>query len=102
MTVQHWCSVIIFSMGTDLHDLLMNARRRTAGATVFAYEVADPQRYGVISFHADGEPIAIDEKPKNPRSNPPIGANSRLPTLISAIWSRVGCTSKEWVEGSLG
>jgi glucose-1-phosphate thymidylyltransferase len=55
--------------GHGLADLLMNARRRTAGATVFAYEVADPQRYGVISFHPGGEPIAIDEKPKNPRSN---------------------------------
>jgi glucose-1-phosphate thymidylyltransferase len=55
--------------GHGLADLLMNARRRTAGATVFAYEVADPQRYGVISFHGDGEPIAIDEKPKNPQSS---------------------------------
>jgi glucose-1-phosphate thymidylyltransferase len=55
--------------GHGLADLLMDARRRTAGATVFAYEVADPERYGVISFRTNGEPTAIDEKPKNPQSN---------------------------------
>jgi glucose-1-phosphate thymidylyltransferase len=55
--------------GHGLADLLLDARRRTAGATVFAYEVADPERYGVISFRTNGEPTAIDEKPKNPQSN---------------------------------
>ena len=54
--------------GHGFADLLMNVRRRTAGATVFAYEVADPERYGVISFHDDGKAIAIEEKPKNPQS----------------------------------
>jgi glucose-1-phosphate thymidylyltransferase len=53
--------------GHGFADLLMKVR--TAGATVFAYEVADPERYGVISFNTDGKAIAIDEKPKNPRSN---------------------------------
>jgi glucose-1-phosphate thymidylyltransferase len=54
--------------GHGLADLLTNAGRRTSGATVFGYEVADPERYGVVSFDSDGKAIAIDEKPKNPRS----------------------------------
>jgi glucose-1-phosphate thymidylyltransferase len=55
--------------GHGLAGLLKSAVRRTAGATVFAYEVADPQRYGVVSIDTDGKAITIDEKPKNPRSN---------------------------------
>jgi glucose-1-phosphate thymidylyltransferase len=55
--------------GHGFADVLKSARHRTAGATVFAYEVADPERYGVVSFGSDGKAVAIDEKPKNPRSN---------------------------------
>jgi glucose-1-phosphate thymidylyltransferase len=55
--------------GHGLAGLFTNASRRTAGATVFAYEVVDPERYGVVSFDSDGKAVAIDEKPKNPRSN---------------------------------
>src|SRR5450759_4133777 len=55
--------------GHGLAGLFTNASRRTAGATVFAYEVVDPERYGVVSFDSNGKAIAIDEKPKNPRSN---------------------------------
>jgi glucose-1-phosphate thymidylyltransferase len=55
--------------GHGLADLLTNAGQRTTGATVFAYEVADPERYGVVSFDSKGKAVAIDEKPKNPRSN---------------------------------
>ena len=55
--------------GHGLADVLVNARHRTTGATVFAYEVADPERYGVVSFGSDGKAFAIDEKPKNPRSD---------------------------------
>jgi glucose-1-phosphate thymidylyltransferase len=55
--------------GHGLAEVLKTARQRPAGATVFAYEVADPQRYGVVSFDTDGKALAIDEKPKQPRSN---------------------------------
>jgi len=55
--------------GHGLADLLANARHRTTGATVFAYEVADPERYGVVSFSSDGKALTIEEKPKHPRSN---------------------------------
>ena len=49
------------------HDLKA-ASARTAGATVFAYPVADPERYGVVEFDADGHPISLEEKPARPRS----------------------------------
>lgn len=55
--------------GHGLPDLLRSAVARNAGATIFAYEVVDPARYGVLSFDAAGRPNAIDEKPKQPRSN---------------------------------
>ncbi len=55
--------------GAGLQELLRNAATRTVGATVFAYHVADPERYGVITFRPDGQPHAIEEKPARPRSN---------------------------------
>lgn len=55
--------------GHGLEDLLSNAMARTEGATVFAYAVRDPERYGVIAFGPDGAPQRIIEKPKDPPSN---------------------------------
>ena len=54
--------------GPGLRELLQAAVSRTAGATIFAYEVRDPERYGIITFDVDGQPIAIDEKPAHPTS----------------------------------
>lgn len=54
--------------GAGLTDLLVSAVSRTSGATVFAYHVPDPQRYGVVAFDSSGEAISIEEKPRNPRS----------------------------------
>jgi glucose-1-phosphate thymidylyltransferase len=54
--------------GHTLPDLLRDATKRKTGATIFAYTVEEPQRYGVITFDATGKPIAIDEKPKTPKS----------------------------------
>jgi len=45
------------------------AARRQRGATVFGYQVRDPERYGVVEFGADGRVLSIEEKPKSPRSN---------------------------------
>ena len=55
--------------GHGLADLLRRADRRTAGATVFGYHVADPERYGVVSFDAEGRAETLEEKPEAPRSN---------------------------------
>ena len=55
--------------GNRLQALLINAAQRTSGATVFAYRVRDPERYGVVTFDAHYRAVAIDEKPERPRSN---------------------------------
>jgi len=55
--------------GHGLPEMLMRARERTQGATVFAYHVTDPERYGVVSFDGNGLARAIEEKPKQPKSN---------------------------------
>ena len=55
--------------GHDLHALLARAEARTVGATVFAYHVQDPERYGVVEFDARRRAISIEEKPKAPRSS---------------------------------
>ena len=55
--------------GHGFTDLLANASARTEGATVFAYHVSDPERYGVVEFDPDMRAVSIEEKPKAPRSN---------------------------------
>ncbi len=55
--------------GHGLPELLANASGHTSGATIFAYEVSDPQRYGVVEFAADGKALSIEEKPAKPKSN---------------------------------
>jgi len=55
--------------GHGLADLLVSATGREKGATIFAYRVSDPQRYGVASFSDDGRVETIEEKPANPRSD---------------------------------
>ena len=54
--------------GHGLPELLQSAARRTSGATVFAYRVNDPQRYGVVEFDARGPAVGLEEKPAKPRS----------------------------------
>ncbi len=54
--------------GHDFSELLQRAAARNAGATVFAYPVTDPERYGVVEFDAKGAAISIEEKPKQPKS----------------------------------
>ena len=54
--------------GNELAQLLQRATARGRGATVFAYPVKDPQRYGVVEFDAQGRAVSIEEKPKHPKS----------------------------------
>jgi glucose-1-phosphate thymidylyltransferase len=54
--------------GHGFSELLTSARARESGATVFGYEVSDPERYGVVEFDAAGRAVGIEEKPPLPRS----------------------------------
>lgn len=55
--------------GHDLQPLLDKANARSSGATVFAYHVHDPERYGVVAFDKTGKAASIEEKPSQPKSN---------------------------------
>jgi glucose-1-phosphate thymidylyltransferase len=55
--------------GHDLNELLASANAVEQGATVFAYHVQDPERYGVVAFDKQGKASSIEEKPKQPQSN---------------------------------
>ncbi|MCU6665602.1 MAG: glucose-1-phosphate thymidylyltransferase RfbA [Silvania sp.] len=55
--------------GHDLQKQLVDAAAKTAGATVFAYHVHDPERYGVVEFNHEGTAISLEEKPLEPKSN---------------------------------
>lgn len=58
---------IFFGYGFD--QKMKDAARITSGATIFAYPVRDPQRYGVVEFDENGKAISLEEKPAHPRSN---------------------------------
>ncbi|MBZ6075871.1 glucose-1-phosphate thymidylyltransferase RfbA [Microvirga puerhi] len=55
--------------GHGLPELLAAPKRRSVGATVFAYRVTDPERYGVVEFDTGGKALSIEEKPRQPKSN---------------------------------
>jgi len=55
--------------GHTLPQLLHSANQREEGATIFAYHVKDPERYGVAEFNQQGQVISLEEKPKQPKSN---------------------------------
>jgi glucose-1-phosphate thymidylyltransferase len=55
--------------GANFTDSLRSAASRHAGATVFAYQVRDPERYGVVGFDEQGRPLSLEEKPSKPKSS---------------------------------
>jgi glucose-1-phosphate thymidylyltransferase len=55
--------------GHSLHERLASADSREIGATIFAYHVQDPKRYGVVQFDKNGKVMSLEEKPKHPKSN---------------------------------
>ena len=55
--------------GSGFQKILNSAARDQTGATIFGYEVRDPERYGVVEFDKDGKAISLEEKPKQPKSN---------------------------------
>jgi len=69
---QHPCTLVLgdnIFYGHDLSELLGRASARETGATVFAYHVTDPERYGVVAFDSRKRAISIEEKPSDPKSN---------------------------------
>ncbi len=103
--------------GAGLGSLLFSATTRRQGATVFAYQVDDPERYGVVEFDGVGRALSIEEKPTRPKSNwavtglyvydsdivdiakkvqPPRGASTRSPTSIGTISSAGTCMCNAW------
>ena len=67
----HTCLILgdnIF-FGNGLEELLISARDREVGATVFGYHVSDPERYGVVEFDPAMQVVSLEEKPRHPRSN---------------------------------
>jgi glucose-1-phosphate thymidylyltransferase len=68
----HRCALVLGDNvfhGHELSVALQRAANRSRGATVFAYPVQDPERYGVVEFDASGKAISLEEKPANPRSH---------------------------------
>lgn len=66
------CSLILgdnIYYGSDLAAMVQQAAKSDDGATVFAYYVSDPERYGVVEFDKDGKAISLEEKPLKPKSN---------------------------------
>ena len=55
--------------GHDFADLLVHAVEKQRGGTVFAYQVGDPERYGVVEFDKQGQALSLEEKPAKPKSN---------------------------------
>jgi glucose-1-phosphate thymidylyltransferase len=75
--------------GNDLTALLGRAAGRSSGATVFAYPVTDPQRYGVVEFDAKGRALGLEEKPSAPRSRHAVTGlyfyDGRAPEFAAAL-----------------
>ena len=69
--------------GHDLSIALQSASAQTAGATVFAYHVNDPERYGVIEFDAAGRAKTLEEKPQRARSNYVLRGFTLRPRAVS-------------------
>ncbi len=68
---QDTCALVLgdnIFYGHELATMTQQAARLTKGATVFAYPVSDPERYGVVEFNAQGQAVSLEEKPKQPKS----------------------------------
>ncbi len=75
--------------GHGLPELLARADRQTHGGTVFGYQVADPERYGVVEFDAEGRAVSVEEKPEKPKSDYAVTglyfSDGRAPEFARAI-----------------
>ncbi len=75
--------------GHGLPELLARADRQTNGGTVFGYQVADPERYGVVEFDSEGRVVSVEEKPEKPKSDYAVTGlyffDGRAPEFARAI-----------------
>ena len=55
--------------GSGFEQMLAAASQQTSGATVFAYETSEPERFGIVEFDAQGQAVSLEEKPQHPKSN---------------------------------
>jgi glucose-1-phosphate thymidylyltransferase len=84
--------------GHELTELLKRAERKGAGATVFAYPVNDPERYGVVEFDARGRAIGIEEKPKKPKSRYAVVGLYFYDNRVAEIASRLAPSPRGELE----
>ncbi|HWY73214.1 MAG TPA: glucose-1-phosphate thymidylyltransferase RfbA [Burkholderiaceae bacterium] len=84
--------------GHDLTESLRRASAREHGATVFAYHVLDPQRYGVVEFDPQGRAVSIEEKPHEPRSSYAVTGLYFYDARVSDVASRIRPSSRGELE----
>ena len=85
--------------GADLENKLIAAKNRSHQlATIFGYHVENPQRYGVISFDADGKAQAIEEKPKHPKSNYAVVGLYFYPNSVLKIVEKIQPSARGELE----
>ena len=89
--------------GHGLQKHLQSAAARQHGATVFSYEVHDPERYGIVELNADGHPVTIIEKPSEPRSNLAVtGLTGELQVASAGVPVRLTATVANHGEVLIG
>jgi glucose-1-phosphate thymidylyltransferase len=84
--------------GHGLGEIMARARRQDSGATVFAYQVSDPQRYGVVDLDPAGRPLAIVEKPREPKSNWAVTGLYFFDARIAEIAARLAPSARGEIE----
>lgn len=84
--------------GHDFPQLLAGAMARQTGATVFAYHVQDPQRYGVVEFDAQGNALRIQEKPASPKSNYAVTGLYFYDNRVTELARRIRPSSRNELE----
>lgn len=84
--------------GHGLPEQLRSAACRTTGATVFAYRVHDPERYGVVEFNRDGNVLSIEEKPDHPRSHHAVTGLYFYDNAVVDIAAAIGPSARGELE----